>query len=65
MKVNVWSLKVCRRAEVPVHFAYDNNYMMRFTIGCDKIKDFKEDLDCYQVERWFESMKRLTAEAGG
>ena len=36
---------------------YDNVYLMKFTIEDGMIVDFKEAMDCYQVEAWFESVE--------
>lgn len=33
---------------------YDNQYLMHFTVEEGKIVSFKEALDCYQVEAWFQ-----------
>lgn len=43
------------RGRGPGVIKYDNNYLMKFTIECDKVVDFKECMDCYEVEEWFRS----------
>lgn len=53
------------RGRGPGVVVYDNNYLMKFTIEGDKVVDFKECMDCYEVERWFQSKEeQAKIEAG-
>ena len=45
------------RGRGPGKVRYDNNYLMLFTVRNGQIMDFKECLDAYQVERWFETRR--------
>ena len=43
------------RGRGPGKCRYDNTYLMKFVVREGKIVDFKECMDCYQVEAWFAS----------